>query len=366
MRASDRKKQRQFEVLKELVNSYIDSCVPVSSDQICRNLRSGVSPATIRNTLTELDELGWTRQPYSSSGRVPSSKGYRAYIDLLKPSDLSRKNYGPELVKGLDQFEMSSADIGPGLQKMADLLSELSGCLGVVLSPQFENDFIREIKLLPVDHLRVLVVLVSGFGLISTEIVQIDRKLSYFSQKRIEEYLNTRLHGRSTSEDISVELYSEEERAFGDEVYNEIFLKYLINMRPRSGNKLFLEGLSRVFENPELQVPRAIHSVIEFFEDRDAIIAQLRQALSRRKTLVSVGDEMISSRGNVNFSMIASPYKLNSINVGVVGVIGPMRLQYSKLIPLVKQSAELLSERLAANFRKPRLSFDRDIPFKII
>ena len=367
MKRSDRKKQRRFEVLKELVDSYINNYMPVSSEQICRSLKSGVSSATIRNTLAELDELEWTSRPHSSAGRIPSWKGYRAYVDILKASDFSGKNYMPELVKGLEQFEMSSTDIGPGLQKMAGLLSNLSGCAGVVLSPRFENDFIRQIKLLPIDYSRILVVLVSDFGLIRTEIVQLHHKLSYFSQRRIEDYLNTRLHGRSASDDLSVEFYNDEEREFGDEIYNEIVLKYLINLRPRRGNEVFLEGLTRVFDYPELQIPKAVHSVIEFFEDRDRIITRLREALSSRKVLVRVGEEIkAAGRSDVSFSMIASPYRLNSINVGVVGIIGPMRMPYRKLIPLVKQVAEFLSKRLAMNFRKPRLAFDRDIPFKII
>ena len=348
------------------MDSYIEKCTPVSSEQICTCLKSPVSPATVRNTLAEIDELEWTSQPYSSAGRIPSWKGYRAYVDILKPQDLSKKDYTRELAKGLEEFEMSSVDIGPGLQRMAALLSELSGCAGVVLSPRFENDFIRQIRLLPVDYSRVLVVLVSDFGLIRTEIVQIHRKLGYFSQRRVEDYLNARLHGRSGSGDQSIELYDDEEREFGDEIYNEIILKYLINLRPRRGNEFFLEGLSRVFDSPELRLPKAVHSVIEFFEDRDGIIARLQQALSDNRAAVSIGEEISAGRSDVSFSMITSPYKLNSINVGVLGIIGPMRMPYRKLIPLVGQAADFLSQLLAMNFKKPRLAFDRDIPFKII
>jgi heat-inducible transcriptional repressor len=365
MKTLDRKRQRRLEVLRQLVDSYIQSCTPVPSEQICRYLKSPVSSATVRNTLAELDGLEWTIQPHSCAGRIPSWKGYRAYVDILKASDLSKKDYTRGIAEGLEEFEMSSVDIGPGLQRMAGLLSELSGCAGVVLSPRFENDFIRQIRLLPVDESRVLVVLVSDFGLIRTEIVQIHRKLGYFSQRRVEDYLNARLHGRSGSNEQSVEFYDGEEREFGDEIYNEIVLKYLISLRPHSANEFFLEGLSRVFDNPEFRLPGAVHSVIEFFEDRDGIVATLQQALRDNRVAVSVGEEIRAGNGDVSFSMITAPYKLNSVNVGVLGIIGPMRMPYRRLIPFVDQAADFMSQRLAANFRKPRLAFDRDIPFKI-
>ncbi len=366
MNRSDRKKHRRFDVLKELVDSYIESCSPVSSEQICRALESCVSSATVRNTLAELDDLEWTTQPHSSAGRVPCWRGYRAYLDILRPSDDSRTNCKAELAKELDPFEMSSTDIGPGLQRMAGVLSELSGCSGVVLHPRFDSDFIRQIKLVPIDRSRVLVVVVSDFGLIRTETVQISHKLTYFSQKRVEDYINSRLHGRFGPDEPPGNVYDEQERRFGEEVYNEIVLKYLISIRPRGENELFLEGLSRIFDHPELQVPRAVHSVIEFFEDRESIIAQLRQALNSDKVIVRVGEEVRAGVGSVDFSMIAAPYSLDSMNVGTVGIIGPMRMPYRKLIPLVEQAAAFLSGRLAMNFRKPRLGFDRDIRFKVV
>ena len=366
MSRSDKKIQRRFEILRELVESYVDIPSPVSSDHICGNLKQQVSPATVRSALAETDDLGWTSRTHASGGRIPLAKGYRAYVDTLKKSDLSSSDFRSMAGKALTDFDLSSLDIGPGLQKVASFLSEASGCSGIVLAPQFENDFIRQIRLLPVDGSRLLIVVVSDFGLIKTDTVQIQRKLSYFSQRRIEDYLNARLHSSSSEIEPSVNLADDDEKVFAEGIYNEIVLKYLINLRPKGSGEVFLEGLGRVFDNPELQVREAVQSVIEFFEDKENLVGQMRAAMKRKKATVLIGDEISGVDGAVEFSMIVAPYALNSLNVGVVGIVGPARMAYRKLIPLVEKTAEFISEKLARNFRKPRIAFDRDVPFKVV
>ena len=292
-------------------------------------------------------------------------KGYSAYVNTLKKSDLSSRNFKELAGKAAADFDMSSLDVAPALQAIAGFLSEMSGCSGVVLAPQFENDFIRQIRILPVDNSRLLLVIVSDFGLIKTDTIQIQRKPGYFVQRRVEEYLNARLHASSKEMETPVDAISDEEKDFAEEIYNEIVLKYLVNLRPKGGNEVFLEGLGRVFDNPELQVREAVQAVIEFFENKENLLRQLQEALSGGKTTILVGDELSTGNGAADLSMALAPYQLNSINVGVVGVIGPMRVPYRKLIPLVEQAAEFVSEKLAQNFRKPRIAFDRDLPFKV-
>jgi heat-inducible transcriptional repressor len=363
----DKKHKRRLEALRELVEEYFKNFSPVSSEQICRNLGKAVSPATVRNTLAELDELEWTAQPHSSSGRVPLWKAYRTYVDMLRKSDFHDRDYERDFEDGLSEFEMSYLDIAPALQSMASIISDISLCCGVVLSPRFENDFIRQVKLLPLDNSRVLVVLISDFGLVKTEIMQLNRKIGIFSQRRIEDYLNERLHSGSGRQEFPMALYDDEEKAVGEEVYSEIVLKYLINLQPEKSGEVFVEGIGKIFNHAELQAPNAAKSVLSFFENRSVIVALMREAVKSRKILVRIGDELnISSEGNLGFCIIAAPYELNSMNIGAVGLIGPMRMNYRKLIPLISQAAEFLTRRFSISFRKPRIPFDRDIPFKVI
>ena len=364
---NDIKHRRRLEVLKELVEEYIVSFSPVSSENICRNMNNKISPATVRNTLVELDELEWTAQPYSSSGRVPLWKAYRTYVDTLKKSDFYSKDYEHEFEDGLKEFEMSYLDIAPALQSMASIISDISQCCGVVLSPRFENDFIRQVKILPLDNSRVLIVLISDFGMVKTEIMQLNRKIGIFSQRRIEDYINERLHSKSTNKDFSMEIYDDEERALGEEVYNEIVLKYLINLYPGKKGEIYVEGIGRIFNHSEFQVPDAVRSVIGFFENRSELIAIMNEAVKSRKIFIRLGEELNIIPGyNFGFSIIAMPYELNSLNVGAIGLIGPMRINYRKLVPLVTQAAGFITKRLSNSFRKPRITFDRDIPFKIV
>jgi heat-inducible transcriptional repressor len=367
MNKHDKKYNRRLEVLRELVESYIKEYAPVSSDRICRNLNMSVSAATVRNTLSELDELEWTTQPHSSSGRVPSWKAYRAYVDTLKKSDFSIKNYTKSFEDGLDGFEMSYLDIVPALQRMTSIISEISGYCGMALSPRFENDFIRQIKLVPLDFSRFLVALISDFGLVTTEIMQMNRKIGFFSQKRIEDYLNERLQGASDASEPPAVIYDEEEKKAADEVYNEIVLKYLINLRPQKSSEIFIEGIGRLFNDPEMQTPKAMQSVIEFFENRDDITGIMRNAVKSEGVYVRISEEIkTGGSGKSGFSLIAAPYEVGSLNVGAVGILGSMRMNYRELMPLVGQAADFLTKRMALSFRKPRLAFDRDIPFKVM
>lgn len=349
-----------------LVSAHIASGLPVSSRTIVREMGTDLSSATVRNVLLDLDRLGLTVQPHSSAGRIPTAEAYRLYAAEVLGRRLPLRRIGNQLAREFNDLAPVPGDVGALLQRVAGVLARESGCAALVLSPRFENDFIREIKLVGIDPARMLVVLVSDYGLIRTETVRTESGPSYFTLKRLEEYLNAKLRGQDEVLAAYENGFTSEERRLGDELYRDIVLRYFINFTPRRATELFLEGFANLFEHQELQSPRSVSEAIRLFEDRDRFRKLLREAQGREGAFVLFDRDMGEALdASLPLAMVAAPYRVNALSLGAVAIVGPMRMPYERAVQLVRVAAGLLERWLAEAWRRPRLGFDRDVPFKV-
>lgn len=358
--------KRRHEILMALVRAYIGTGAPVSSHAIVEEMKTDLSSATIRNELLELDRLGLAAQPHASSGRVPTTEAYRLYADNVLERRLPARRIGRRLAREFRDLTPVPGDAGRLLQRAAGVLAGQSRCAAMVLSPRFENDFIREIRLVGIDPTRMLVVLVSDYGLIRTDTVRTESRPSYFTLKRLEEYLNAKLRGQDEVSAAYENGFADDERRLGDELYSDIVLRYFINFAPRRSTELFLEGFANLFEHPELQNPRSVSEAIKLFENRNRWRTLLREAQGRDDAFVLLGREIDGAlHAALPLAMVAAPYRVNTLNVGAVAIVGPMRMPYERAVQLVRAMNGLLEGWLSETLSRPRLGFDRDVPFKV-
>ena len=349
-----------------LVRAYISTGSPVSSRAIVEEIGADVSSATVRNVLLDLDRLGLTEQPHSSSGRVPTTEAYRLHAREVLGRRGPLKRLTNRLAGEFSGLAPVPGDVGPVLQRAAGVLAHESGCAAMVLSPRFENDFIREIKLVGIDPTRMLVVLVSDYGLIRSETVRTESKPSYFTLRRLEEVLNAKLRGQHEMTAAYENGFGDDERRLGDELYRDIVLRYFINFAPGRASELFIEGFASLFEHEQLQSPRSVSEAIRLFEQRDRFLRLLREAQGHEGAFV-LFDREIGGTLDVDLplAMVAAPYRVNALSLGALAVVGPTRLPYERAVQVVRAMAGLLEGWLSEAWSRPRLGFDRDVPFKV-
>ncbi len=358
--------KRRHDVLMALVRACIGTGQPVSSSAIVEEMGTGLSSATVRNVLLELDRLGLTAQPHSSSGRVPTTEAYRLYArDVLKRRPATQR-LGQRLAREFGDLPPAPGEAATFLQRAAGVLARESDCAALVLSPRFENDFIREIKLVGIEPTRMVVVLVSDFGLIRVETVRTESRPSYFALRKLEEYLNAKLRGQDEATVAYENGFTDDERLLGDELYRDIVLRYFINFAPRRATELFLEGFANLFGHPQLQSPRSVSAAIRLFEDRDRFRRVLREAQHGDAVSVLFDREIAGAVDpDLPLAMVVGPYRVNALSLGAIAIVGPTRMPYERAVQLVQAMGTVLEAWLSETWSRPRLGFDRDVPFKV-
>ncbi len=356
--------RRRKKVLSALVSTYISTGEPVASSRVLSRSRLDLSPATVRAVIAQLDSLGLTIQPHTSAGRIPTQKGLRAFVESLDFDDAPPRDFWAKVQREYDLFEAEETNVSGFLERFCALVSESSGEAGIILSPGFVNDVIREIKLVEVGPGRVLAVVISNLGVVTSTTIHVGRKLGYFNLKRIEEYLNGKLTGARTVSPFSESYFDETEAATGERLYNEVVLKYLVSGGSSGKRQLYLEGFSKIFEKKEMHDPEAAFSAVKFFEEKSRLIHVLESCQRKDSVSVLIGDELQPLRGaSVGLGLVCSPYKVNAVSAGVLGVIGSMRMRYAKIIPLVEHAALFLSRKLTETYGRARIGFDLRRPF---
>lgn len=339
---------REEQILKVLIDHYISTAEPVASRALARKYDLGLSPATIRNTLKDLEEMGLVAQPHTSAGRVPTVQGYRMYVDyLLRPERLSvadrqkiRKNIRREY-SGIDQI----------LEQTSRVLGNVSNQLGVAVSPRFDSGIITRLELIPVAERRVLVVLAMRSGLARTVLLEVETDLHDVALADTATVLNERLCGLTVGEMRSTVKERLADSSKGD--------PRLIKMFVDSADKLLmfsdradvhLGGARNILAQPEFRDPAKIRELFELIEERQTVAEMVSRAGISEGITVTLGVENCGKKDGKTsadeLSLLSSTYSAGKFK-GILGIIGPTRMPYSKLVAVVEYTAERLSEILS-------------------
>jgi heat-inducible transcriptional repressor len=338
--------ERSKKILYAVVQSYINYPDPVGSRIVTKRYPLGLSPATIRNIMADLEEMGFLTQPHTSAGRVPTDLGYRFYVDSLVSEGDLNSNIEIEILQGLyRRLEILKNNIELLLSETTKSLSLLSHYLGVAMSPTPDMTTLRKINLLKYNADKVAVVLFTDEGLIKNKIIAIDSEISQKDLNRIATYLNSELSGY-TFDEIRVKLVKEMAK-------EKIQCDHLISKAMRICketlcfplNELFVSGLSGVLDLPDFSDLKTIRELSKAVEDKHNIIKLLDKMSELEGVQIIIGSENEQDEMK-RLSLVASPCRENDRPVGVVGIIGPTRMNYSKAIYIVENTAKFISRMI--------------------
>jgi heat-inducible transcriptional repressor len=334
---------RARKILAAITQEYLATGEAVGSRRVTRRYGVDLSPASVRNVMSDLEELGLIRQPHTSAGRVPTELGLRFFVDsLLKVRQLSQKERD-ELGA---HYSFSSGEVDTALREAGKVLSDLSSHTVVVLAPSPELDVLSHVEFIRLPGQGLLAVLVSKNGRVINKIIPDDGSISGDELERIHNYLNDRLDGKTLSEIralLAEELNSERLR------YDALATRALTlqaQALPQERTDLFVEGqanlLSHLFDDNQTPDPERLKALFRTLEDRRVLLQLLEQTESASGIRVFIGGETTIPE-LADYTVVTTPYTSGDLAVGVLGVIGPTRMNYSRVISLVDFTAQLLS-----------------------
>ena len=336
---------RGRDVLRAVVQEFITSGEPVGSQHLTRRGEFEVSPATMRNVLAELEALGYLEKPHTSAGRVPTNQGYRFFVDSLlqlkAPSAADQQ-----------MIESGLSGIGSGveerMQEAGKVLHLLSHHAGVVLIPRPSAGTLQRIEFVRLGDDRALAILVGQGGAVQNKLVMLDRPVSTEELQQAANYLNELLRSAASIEDVRSRILAELEiqRTQYDEVAARALKLGAAATDVSSAERVVIEGTGSFLESPEFADDvRRMKALFKALDDKHKLLSLLDRVQRAREMQIFIGAESeFGSQGDV--TLIASPYGTDDQVLGTVGVIGPTRLDYQRVIPLVNFTARVLSRVL--------------------
>jgi heat-inducible transcriptional repressor len=333
---------REKKVLQNLITHYIQTADPVGSRVIANKYRMGLSPATIRNTMQDLEEMGLIQQPHTSAGRVPTDTGYRVFVDmLLKQEPLTRSDRAK--IKGL--VDRSRKGIDAVLSQTSRVLGEITNQLGISIAPKFEEGILTKISLIPVSEGKMIVVVTVKSGLIKSILIEVESDIVPKELSRMELVLNERLTGLTLGhirKTISERL--------ADTDCSPRLLKLFVDpdidiWSDLGDEKMHITGTENLITQPEFADRARLREFVKFLENRSALADLLKSKSIGEGIVITIGSE--SSIDEIqNCSLVTSSYRTGKLS-GIIGIIGPTRMPYSKLISIVDYTAKSLTEALS-------------------
>ena len=331
---------REALVLRHVIHSFIMSATPVGSRTLSKQPDLGLSAATIRNAMADLEERGLLTHPHTSAGRVPTDMGYRLYVNYM----MTQQQISAEEKALIEQnVQELMPDVEAILARTARLLSTISVNLGVVLAPVFEEGRLERIDLVPLSSHRILVVVTVASGLARTVTLEIEQHFDPEDLPGIARVIQQRLVGHSLRE-IRETIHERlaDVRGEGLDVAR-VFIESTNRLFTSVGsNDVIVEGAGQLASLPEFR-EEGLRSVLEIVEDREMVLHLVSRHLEDELS-ISIGAENENQKV-MEYSLITAGYQIGQLP-GLLGVIGPRRMDYSRLSSLVRYTASLISRRL--------------------
>ena len=342
--SSNELNDRERSILHHVVDQYIRTAVPIGSRVISKKFESHLSPATIRNVMADLEELGYLSHPHTSAGRVPTDFGYRYYVDYLMEVERLRDTELTAIQEQLDRVN----DHAELLRVTSKLLSKISRQLSIVSSPHISSGILEKLELIPLSSSKLLVVLSIRSGIVKTIMLEIGGDLDHRDSGRVSSLLNERLCGLTLKEirDTFVDRLREVPPDRSGLI--RLFIESVDHLYAEEKNeKLHISGTQNIIEQPEFINPQNFRSVIEMIENEEIIVHLLekREDAGHVPTL-TIGSENEEAAAR-DYSVLTATYDVEGVS-GRVGIIGPRRMNYAKLIPLVDYVAKTIARIMAS------------------
>ncbi len=333
--------ERTQHLLKALVERYIRDGQPVGSRTLSRDSDLALSPATIRNVMADLEEMGYLQAPHTSAGRVPTTLGYRFFIDTLLPLQTLESWEIDALRQQIDRPVQNTADLA---RQVSDLLSGITQLAGIVMLPRHNIMTLRHVEFLPLSENRVLVILVLNTQEVQNRIIQTCRTYSAIELQQAANYLNAQFAGQDIQQ-VRKNLIRElrETRNRVDHLMQTVLDIAEQTFEPSSNDDDYVvAGQTHLMQCADLSDMEKLRQLFEAFNQKQDLLYLLDQCLCAEGVQLFIGEES-GFEVLEECSVVTAPYSVEGEVLGVLGVIGPTRMAYERVIPVVDVTARLLA-----------------------
>ena len=331
--------ERKKKVLQAIVEEYINTAEPVSSGSITKGHGLDYSSATIRNDMAQLESIGFLDKPHTSAGRVPSAEGYRYYVnELLKEDNLTL-----EEIKYIQKKLKVKVNEIEDLTKVATTtLSEITHYTTVAVGPKADKQIIEEIKFVSLGQRMLMVVIVTDTGLVKETIIKFDEDITESQVDTLNNLFNTRLRGKPLSKidkPMAEYIFSEVHYSIG---IMKAIIEQINKIVEEENNNIFLEGAKKSFDLPEFKSMKVAKNFVNLLDAKDEML-EIFNSGDAEDINVFIGDDDENSNLK-DFSIITFKHTLGDKDLGTIGIIGPKRMDYSKVIAVMKYISKKLKE----------------------
>lgn len=329
--------QRQKELFRWVVQRYIGTAVPVGSDQLVKHCKLDCSPATVRNEMVCLEEMGYVKQPHPSAGRIPTDQGYRIYVDSLMKREDMRPDEESHIHEGIHSANGNAQIL---LDAASRLLSQISEELAVVITPWISRTVFDRLELIALSEKKVLLVLHVRHRRVKTILFQTQDDISEADLVKSASILNERLSGLTLDE-----IQQHTKKLFGPGLVSDhALIAQIVDSVHEFFNfssplEIHATGTHHMLSQPEFSDPALLKSIFSFVEDKDGMAVLFLD--QPQNVNVTIGTENKDERLQ-SFSVISAYYKMGQED-GIIGVIGPTRMRYEKILPLVGHMAQAVT-----------------------
>lgn len=338
--------ERQRMILTAIVDDYIRSAEPVGSRSISKRGDVGYSPATIRNEMADLEELGFLEQPHTSAGRIPSHKGYRYYVDHMTPLNLltseelgTMKSFFAEKLNATEQV----------IQHAGTILSHMTNYTSILLGPEVFHTSLRHFQLLSLNETTAVAIIVTNTGQVENKTVSIPPGVSISEMEKVVNLLNHRLAGVPIYK-LKSALYNE----IGQEMQRHInhfedlvkVLDEALDSGGTEGQRLFLSGTTNMLTQPEFRDVDKVKSILDLLEETPTLMKMMSSTQAGSGIQVRIGTEN-KHEAFANCSLITATYAIEGGAVGTIGILGPTRMEYARVMRILDMLSKDLTEFLS-------------------
>jgi len=334
---------RRRTVLAALVQEYVRSAQPVASKHLVDRYDLRVSPATVRNELSVLEESGYVYQPHVSAGRVPTDSGYRTFVDTMLETDRTG-GLGPQEAEAVHgQFVALEHELAEAMKETSTLLSRLTSYVAVVIAPALRRARIRRINLVWIADARAVVVVVTDSGRVADRNVELVEPVTADQLASVERLLNAVLEGKVGDDVRSARAGVEAGSDISVRVAAQLIDEVLDCLLEADGDLVVTGGMPALLAQPEFADPRLVGPLLQLLEDGLATLQILTQVMAPGDVAVRIGAE--NPAGLDRLSVVTAHYDAGGAG-GLVGVIGPTRMDYPRAVSAVRAAADGLTEAL--------------------
>ncbi len=330
---------RKLAILQAIIMDYISTAQPVGSRTISKKFDLGISPATIRNEMSDLEDMGLLEQPHTSAGRIPSQKGYRLYVDRImrikELSPLEQEAVKREYAGGIDEID----DL---IKKTSKIMSQLTKYTSLVMSPQMDNCKLKHIHFVPIDSNNLVAVIVTDTGVVKNTTIKSAEKITPDYLENLTRAVNEEFGGM-TIEKLNKNITSEDYKrlVYRYQLLDTLMPMLLESMEEKLCNTVYSDGVSNIFNFPEYSDITKARNFLAFMEEKDQLVKMINMNMENG-IHICIGSEL-ENKNIEDCSLVTATYKVGDKVIGKIGIIGPTRMEYGKVVGTLEFFRDYLS-----------------------